>query len=179
MFTDYFDYTFFLIWSIIHLIIVLYIHIRIKKVLGKDRKILSSVNKTFKYVNYVVAFFILFFAIVGLIDVIYYGQNIIAIVWVALAWFAYYIFYKKINGFNYNDKGLVIPTFWETVWGFEAIKWENITKVVIDKDISQSLHGLYIHTKSVKKPIRCWVERKNLEEIRNLFSEYKVYQTQH
>jgi len=174
MFTDYFDYSFFLVWTIIDLILVLYIHLRINKVLGKDRQILPFINKTFKLMNYVVGFFVLFFVVIGLIDIISHNQNIIVLLWPLLFLLIYYIFYKKINGFNYNDKGVVIPTIWETFWGFEPIKWENINKVEIDKDINQSLYGFYIHTISVKKPIRCWIERKNLDEIKNLFTKYNV-----
>ncbi|MFH1051146.1 MAG: hypothetical protein V1779_09505 [bacterium] len=174
MFTDYFDYSFFPVESVLVLLIILYIHLRINKVLGKERKILPFVNKTFKLMNYVVAFFVLFFIVIAFIDIIYYSQTIFVIFGPFLLWLTYYIFYKKINGFNYNDKGIVIPTIWETFWGFEPIKWENIKKVEIDKDISQSLYGFYIHTKSIKMPIRCWIERKNLDEIKNLFSKYNV-----
>ena len=174
MFTDFFDYTFFPVESAIVLLVVLYIHLRIQKVLGKERKILPFVDKTFRYMNYVVAFLVLFFVVFALIDIIYNGQSIFVVFWPILLWLTYYIFYKKINGFNYNDIGIVIPTFWDTIWGFEPIKWENIIKVEIDRDIHQNFWGFYIFLESVKKPIRCWVERKNLNEIKGLFSKYNV-----
>jgi|GEM_PF-3046879 len=169
MFTDYFDYSFFLIWSITDLLIVVYIHIRINKVLGKERKILPFVNKTFKYLNIVVAFFVLFFVAMAINDVINYNQNILVIFWSLIAWLAFYIFYKKINGFNYNEKGIVIPTFWNTFLGFEAIIWDKIERVEFDRDIKQNIYGFNIYIKSINKPIRCWIERKNMNEIKDLF----------
>ena len=170
----FFNYSFFLVESIIVFLLVLYIHLRINKVLGKDRQILPFVNKTLKYLNYVVVFFVLFFIVIAIIDVIYNGQTIFVVFWPFLLWISYYIFYKKINGFNYNDKGIVIPTFWNTILGFEPIKWGNINKVEIDKDIHQNFWGFNIFLTSMKKPVRCWIERKNLDEIKNLFSKYNV-----
>ena len=72
MFTDFFDYNLFLVESLLVLIIVLYIHLRIIRVLGKDRKILPFISKTFKYLNYVVGFFVSFFITISRILLLRY-----------------------------------------------------------------------------------------------------------
>jgi hypothetical protein len=174
MLTDYFDYTFFLAESIFIMLIVLYIHLRINKVLGKERNILPFVNKTFKFLNYIVGSLAIFFITMAIIDVLYYKQTIFVIFLPLLMWLTFYVFYKKINGFNYNDIGIVIPTYWNTFFGFEAIKWVDIVKLQIDKDIQQSIYGFNIFVKSFKQPLRCWIERKNLDELKGLFQKYSV-----
>ncbi|MFC2131609.1 hypothetical protein ACFLSQ_09265 [Bacteroidota bacterium] len=167
-----FYYQFFL-ESIVVSIYVFYLRHRIKKVLGESIYILSFVNKTFRYLNIVLLFFLSFFILFGIIGVVSGDINIIAVSGPVLFYISFVMLHKKANGFNFNDTGIVIPTVWDMMFISSPLRWSDIDNVKWDKDINQTIYGFYIYS-STFKPLRLWVERKNMDEMKGLFDKYNV-----
>lgn len=168
------NYFFLIIWTIPEFIYLFYINRKAKHILGTPYSRLPFMNKTFNNIRYVVLAFtllVLFSAVVKIIN----GANTWIIIYPIIFYLTYNIFYTKLNQFNYNDNGIILfPSMNSNTMCIEALKWDSITKLAVDKDINQKVYGFWIYTQSLKNPGRFWVDRKYINQVIELFKKYNV-----
>jgi hypothetical protein len=86
-----------------------------------------------------------------------------------IPWIIFIVFMNSnITGYNkiwYSEKGFIGGGI------IHPLYWENTTQIVWDKDIGQSLWGLYIHLKDNQK-IRLYFQRNKVDMVKSGFEYY-------
>jgi hypothetical protein len=167
-------YHLFLVVAFIELLYALLIYLNVKKALGRGKvKRLPFVNKFYNYLKIVFLMIIGFLVIVGLINILKGLSGFYILAGPLLAYFAFLVLERYSNYFNYNDDGFVVPSVMNGFIGIEGLKWRDVECVKWDSDIGQRSYGFYVYSKTFK-PIRLWIERKYIDELKELFGKYNI-----